>query len=99
MMAVVLTHAIVVPATVRRMFWLSAAAAAIAPIAAYLVSEVGLPEEGQRKPWLPLNEAGYVAMWAVLTVAVSTIAARVIHGLQQSVRDADEIGQYRLLEK
>jgi len=99
-MAVVLTHAIVVPATVRRMFWLSAAAVSLAPVAAYLVTVVGLPPEVlEKRPWFPLIEAGYVAMWAFLTVAVSTIAARVIHGLQQRVRDADEIGQYRLLQK
>src|SRR6185369_2637724 len=97
---IILTHAIIVPATVRRMFWLSAAAASLGPIAAYLVVVVGVPREIlERKPWFPLNEAGYVAMWGFLTVAVSTIAARVIHGLQQRVRDADEIGQYRLLEK
>ena len=99
-MAVVLTHAIVVPATVRRMFWLSTAAVSLSPVAAYLVTVVGVPPEVlEQRPWFALNEAGYVAMWAFLTVAVSTIAARVIHGLQQRVRDADEIGQYRLLEK
>jgi hypothetical protein len=100
MVALVVTHAIIVPATVRRMFWLSAVAAAIGPITAYVVTAKSFPLEVlQRKPWLPLNEALYVGMWAFLTVAVSTIAARVIHGLQQRVRDANEVGQYTLEEK
>jgi hypothetical protein len=100
MIALVVTHAIIVPATVRRMFWLSSAAAAIGPITAYVVTAKSFPLEVlQHKPWLPLNEAMYVAMWAFLSVAVATIAARVIHGLQQRVRDANEIGQYTLEEK
>jgi hypothetical protein len=100
MVAIVLTHAIIVPATVRRMFWVSTAACALGAAAAYGVAQVGFPAELlAKKPWLPLNQAAYVAMWGVYTVAGATIAARVIHGLQQRVRDADEIGQYRLVEK
>ncbi|MEO8212523.1 MAG: serine/threonine-protein kinase [Myxococcales bacterium] len=99
-MAFVVTHAIVVPATVRRMFWVSTAAVAMGPVAAYLITVEGVPAEYLAKhPWLPLMEAGYVAMWGIMIVAVSTIAARVIHGLQQRVRDANEIGQYRLEDK
>jgi serine/threonine-protein kinase len=64
------------------------------------VAYVGFPAEAlAKRPWLPLNQALYVAMWALFAVAVSTIAARVIHGLQQRVRAANEIGQYRLEEK
>jgi eukaryotic-like serine/threonine-protein kinase len=100
MMSFVVTRAIIVPAAVSRTFWLSASAAAICTCAAYGVSQVGFPADAlARKPWLGLNQAMYVAMWGVFTVAVSTIAARVIHGLQQRVRDANEVGQYRLEEK
>jgi len=43
--ALVTTHAIIVPATVARMFWLSAATAALGPVAAYAVAVVGFPED------------------------------------------------------
>jgi eukaryotic-like serine/threonine-protein kinase len=100
MMALVVTHAIIVPATVRRMFWVSSAAAAIGPVAAYLITAWSFPVEVlQRKPWMPVTQAMYVGMWGFMTVAVSTIAAKVIHGLQQRVRAANEVGQYRLEEK
>ena len=99
-LALVLTHAIIVPLNVRRMFWLSAATAAIGVTCAALVTIVGLPAEVlQQKPWLPLNQVLYVGMWSAAAVSVASIAARVIHGLQQRVRDANEVGQYTLEER
>jgi serine/threonine protein kinase len=53
----------------------------------------------QQKPWLPLNQLIFVGMWGLAAVAGATIAARVIHGLSQRVRDANEIGQYVLQER
>jgi hypothetical protein len=100
MLALVVTHAIIVPADVARAFRLSAVSCSLGPLTAYALTAYAFPPELLRaKPWLPLSEAGYVAMWAGLTVAVATIAARVIHGLKERVRDANEVGQYRLLEK
>jgi eukaryotic-like serine/threonine-protein kinase len=100
MMAFVLTRAIIVPASARRTCVVSAAACAISTAAAYGVAQVGATSRAlAARPWLPLNQAFYVFMWGVFTVAVATIAARVIHGLQQRVREANEIGQYRLEEK
>ena len=100
MLALVLTHAVIVPATVLRALWLSSATCALGPLTAYAITLQGSPSELlEQKPWLPMNQAMYVAMWALLGVAVSTIAARVIHGLQQRVRDATEIGQYTLEKK
>jgi predicted Ser/Thr protein kinase len=100
MVALVLTHAIIVPASVSRMFWLSAAACALGPLAAYLIARVGFPPEYlEQKPWMPWMQALYVGMWAVLTVLVATIAARIIHGLSERVREANEVGQYRLEQK
>jgi serine/threonine-protein kinase len=100
MLALVVTHAVIVPADVGRAFGLSAGTASLGPITAYGITAYAFPPELlQAKPWLPLSEAGYVAMWAGLTVTVATIAARVIHGLKERVRDANEVGQYRLIEK
>jgi serine/threonine-protein kinase len=99
-LALVLTHAIIVPLTVRRMFWLSAATASIGVVSAYLVTSVGLPPELlEQKPWLPLHQVVYVGMWSAAAVLVASNAARVIHGLQERVRDANEVGQYTLEER
>jgi eukaryotic-like serine/threonine-protein kinase len=100
MVSLVLVHAIIVPLGVRQMFLLSFAACAVGPVAAYGVAAVGFPREVLiEKPWIPLNQAGYVGMWAVFTTISATIAARVIHGLKERVRKADELGQYRLEKK
>lgn len=99
-LAVVLTRAVIVPGTVRRTLWLSAATAAIGPVAAYVIVVQAYPPELLRqKPWLPTAVSMYIVMWSLLTVTVSTIAARVIYGLQQRVREANEVGQYTLEEK
>lgn len=100
MLGITLTHAIIVPLEARAMLGSSAASGVVGVIAAYLVSAVGLPAELlAQKPWLPLNQAIFVAVWALLAVTVSSIAARIIHGLQQRVRDANEVGQYVLEER
>jgi serine/threonine-protein kinase len=100
MLGLVLTHAIIVPLGVRRMCWLSTATCLVGLAAAYAVAVVGSPSELlTEKPWVPTHEAIFVAVWALLAVTVATIAARVIHGLKQRVRDANEIGQYTLEER
>jgi len=100
LLALVLIHAIIVPLDARRMFALSAGTLALGATAAYWVARVGLPPElSAAKPWLPLNQVIFVSMWGLVAVAVATIAARVIHGLSQRVRDANEIGQYVLEER
>src|SRR6201999_491179 len=91
-LAVVLTRAIFVPATARRTFWISLCAAGIGPFAAVRIGYVSIPRDMlAENPWLPYSQSIYVAMWATLTVVVATTAARVIHGLTQRVRDANEI--------
>jgi eukaryotic-like serine/threonine-protein kinase len=100
LLALVLTHAIIVPATAARALVLSLACGALATLTAYmLTAEVFPPEMLRDKPWLPLAEATYLAMWAGLAVTVAMIAARVIHGLKQRVWDAKKVGQYTLEEK
>jgi len=99
LLALVLTHAIIVPLDARRMFGSSAATAALGVTAAYFVARVGVPPDLlAQKPWLPINQVIFAGMWGLVAVAVATIAARVIHGLSQRVRDANEVGQY-VLEK
>jgi hypothetical protein len=100
MLSFVVTRAIIVPSSVQRTLSISVASCAVCVASAYGVAYVGFPEEAlAQRPWLPLNQALYVGMWALFAVTVATIAARVIHGLSQRVREADEVGQYRLEEK
>ena len=100
MLGITLTHAVIVLLDVQATFWLSSACCAIGVATAYLVSQVSLPAELlAAKPWLPASQAIFVSVWAPLAVTVSSIAARIIHGLQQRVRDANEIGQYVLEER
>jgi serine/threonine-protein kinase len=100
MLGITLTHAIIVPLDVRSMLVVSTASCIVGVASAYLVSVVGLPADLlAAKPWLPAHQAIFVAVWALLTVTVSSIAARIVHGLQQRVRDANEIGQYVLEER
>jgi len=99
-LAMVTTRAILVPGTARRTFWVSAAAGCVAPFVAYVItvrttSDVQLAA----KPWLPLVAGAYVAMWSTLTVTVATVAAKVIYGLSQRVREVATVGQYTLEEK
>jgi serine/threonine-protein kinase len=99
-LAVVITRAIIVPGTVLRTLWLSTAASAYAPVAAFLIARTSFePQLLARSPWLTLTTTAYAGMWSLLTIAVATIASRVIYGLQQRVRNATQVGQYTLAEK
>jgi serine/threonine-protein kinase len=99
-LAILVTRAVIVPGTVRRTFWISLIAGAIAPVVAYLCVTRANPGGVPGQPaWIPLCIALYVGMWTLLAVAVSTIASRVIYGLSQRVREQNQIGQYTLEDK
>jgi hypothetical protein len=100
LLALILTHAIIVPATVPRALALSLACGALGTLTAYVLTAEVFPSEVLLgKPWLPLAEATYLAMWSGLGVTVAMIAARVIHGLKQRVWDANKVGQYTLEDR
>jgi hypothetical protein len=40
-----------------------------------------------------------IGIWWIIQVAVATLTSRIIYGLRQRVRQAEELGQYRLEEK
>ena len=46
-----------------------------------------------------MNVAANTTAWWVITVVMSTAASQVIYGLRRDVRDAKQLGQYRLEEK
>lgn len=92
-LAIIVTHAIMVPATARRGFWVSALASSPATISAYCI---GL-QLAARDATVTLGTiafgTAYIGMWSALSVAIATLAARVIYGLRQramTARDLDE---------
>jgi len=94
-LAIVVTHAIIVPGTARRTLWISYAACVPTIFGAWYLAMNG-PSPA---PWMPWMNILYSAMWCVVTVALSTLASRIIYGLQQKVREATQLGQYTLQEK
>jgi hypothetical protein len=47
----------------------------------------------------PLPPAGYVAIWAVIGIACTTVISHVIYGLRLQVRRAMQLGQYTLEDR
>lgn len=43
--------------------------------------------------------AVFILLWCATTVAIATLASRIVYGLRQQVREARELGHYRLDEK
>jgi serine/threonine-protein kinase len=79
----------VIPGTSRRNLWVSIAACVPVLISVYVFTP--------RPHTLPATFN--MALWTAIIVATATLASGVIHGLQQRVRDAAEVGQYTLEEK
>jgi eukaryotic-like serine/threonine-protein kinase len=96
-LSTVVTRAVIVPGTARRTFWLSTVACLPGLVAASSIVAAAPPAtEGPGRPALSLIT---VAMWSMVAVSIATLAARVIYGLSQRVRKANELGQYTLEEK
>jgi serine/threonine-protein kinase len=93
------THAIIVPATARRALWLSALASLPVPITTYWISTRNPAQQLAGQHWLGFAAAAFISMWCLTGIATSTLASRIIYGLQQRVRAATELGQYTLEEK
>ena len=95
-MIVQMTRAIMVPSAARQTLWIGVVTA---------VGSVGMThwfvtsfphEPGWPSPFLlDVN----IAMWNAITVTVAVMASRVVYGLHQQVREAQQLGQYTLDEK
>jgi len=93
-----ITRAIVVPGTARRTLWLTSVCCVPTLVAAYVIaSQAPHPMAGM--PWAAVAASVHVGTWLAATVALSTLASRIIYGLSQRVRAATELGQYTLEEK
>jgi len=88
-------RAIFVPSTALRTFGVSLGiAAAVHVVAAGFRPALDIPQ------WLPVDE---MRIWALVfssaAVVLATVASRVIYGLRQEIRKAQQLGQYTLGEK
>jgi eukaryotic-like serine/threonine-protein kinase len=95
-LATIVTHAVIVPATSRRTFWLACLASLPATVAAYAICRRIAGQSPQGSAWMALVGTAYIAMWSALTVAIATLTSRVIYGLRRRAQNALEIGQYTL---
>lgn len=106
--SVLTARAIYVPSSARRTLWISLVVGAELVTGVYLIylgfvpaqweqlaPELALAEPRQVAQMLALN----AAIWWTITTAITTGASRVIYGLRREIRDAKQLGQYRLEEK
>jgi len=106
--AALTARAIYVPSSARRTFWMSLAVG-LELIAGvyyiYLKIEPArwisvAPELARAEPrGIAMFMAVNAAAWWAMTMAIATGASRVIYGLRREIRDAQQLGQYRLEEK
>jgi serine/threonine-protein kinase len=98
-LAIVVTRAVIVPGTVRRTAWTSAAASFCLVLLAWHATRFLPPELLERRPQVQVVLVVYFAGWTAVVVAISTLVSRVIYGLSERVRAVSELGQYTLEEK
>jgi serine/threonine-protein kinase len=95
-LAILLLRAVFIPTTPRRTFLVSLAGAlpqvaVVWVLARRLDAHTSIPSA--------IGPTVYVACWAGMMVALATVTSRVIHGLEQKVRAARQLGQYTLVER
>ena len=89
------TRAVLIPSTPRRTMVLSFVAFLPTIGVAFVL--------GSAVQFLTLSHTlartAYATTWAAATVAICTLASRIIYGLEQKVREARQLGQYTLAER
>ena len=95
-MIVQMARAIVVPSTARQTLWIGIVTSLGLLGLTYHVARLDPNMPGA--PGLFMSVA-YIAIWCAVTVTVATLASRVVYGLHQQVREAQQLGQYTLDEK
>jgi len=91
---ILLTRAALVPSPAGRTAWISALAAAPAPVLAATIYA------GRASAEVSFGQSvAYALLWSILTVLLSTLASFVTFRLRKSVARARQLGQYTLKEK
>lgn len=92
---IVLGRALIIPSTARHTLVVS-----VLSFAPMILSVVYVSLSGERYDLFPPSIAiGGVLLWAVATTALATYGSHIIYGLRQEIREAQQLGQYTLLEK
>jgi len=99
--AILMARAVFIPTTPRRTFVVSVLGALPSVVSTYFLAT--RLSAGTSIP-TAVGEIGYgptiyVACWAGMAVAPSTVTSRIIYGLEQKVREARQLGQYTLVER
>lgn len=90
------TRAMIVPSLPRQTFWLG-----IAGFASLVVSRAIQPLTAEVALIAVSRPRGIIeaALWAAAGTAATTVASKVIYGLQERAREAQQLGQYVLEER
>ena len=86
-----ISHAVIVPNSVRRTFWISLIGALPDAAVLALIARA----KGQTDLLLPTLDA---VLWGGVAVTMATLVCRVIYGLRKEVQAARKLGQYTLLQ-
>jgi eukaryotic-like serine/threonine-protein kinase len=87
-------RAVVVPSTARRTLWLGLLASCFPVATSHAWYRTHLESVVP-----PVLHAAWTWLWAMGAVTIATLASRVLYGLRRQVREAQQLGQYTLLEK
>jgi len=92
---VVLGRALIIPSTARHTLEVSSMAFAPMVLSVTVVNVMGKSSAA-----FPASLAiGATALWSVVTISLATYGSHIIYGLRQEIRQAQQLGQYTLLEK
>jgi serine/threonine-protein kinase len=87
-----ISHAVIVPSSVRRTFWISLLGAMPDGVVVALL----IRARGETESLLPTLDA---LLWGGVAVSMATLVSHVIYGLRKEVQAAQKLGQYTLLQK
>ena len=85
-----ISHAVIVPSTVRRAFWISLLGA-LPDGAVVAVMAMSRSHSGSAVPTLD------AVLWSGVAVTMATLVSHVIYGLRKQVQAARKLGQYTLI--
>jgi serine/threonine protein kinase len=92
--ASLIARAVLVPSTARRTLVVSLVAVLPTIVVTYYL---GVKADASTASMI--GRITYVSTWSAVAVALSTLASRVIFGLEEKVREARQLGQYTLAER
>ena len=96
---VLLARAVIVPSSAQHTLFAGVVCMTPAVLGIYLGSVAAEAATAPDLHLSPEHSTAILASWGVLALVISTVASRIIYGLQQEVREARQFGQYTLEER